>query len=323
MLAGEFRDSNSLLVDLQPSEWQFPELTAIFEEQIPFAHWEFVYGSFWRFIILSEVMSRIRQDFWSEILMDAGGDTEEVRRMLSRAPRFRSRPARPHFSTAIKNWVDENEHFLGLDFASRVSRLLADLSESARTDDQAAMRERLQIARLQGLESDVHEFARRHEIRFIADDLDRNWEPSSEEALRLITSLLNAVADLTRRLEPEFKATMFIRRDLYDYLVVHDPEFGRRDVEVLKWTPALLEEIVAERLRARGVAQGETDQVWSQVFPVWTKEQPTSEFVAARSLHRPRQMIHFCQEAIIAAAREFRSEVTHEDLDRAWVDTGS
>ncbi len=322
ILSAEFRDTSRLLVDLQPTEWQFPELAAVFEEQIPFAHWRFVYGSFWRFIILSEVVAKIRQDFWPEILMDAGSDSAEARRLQTQAPRTRSRPATPHYSTAIKAWAEENEHLLALDFASRVSRLLEDLGESARAGDQVAMREKLQIARLYGLERDIREFARHHEIRFIADDLDRNWEPSSDEAFRLVTSLLNAISDVTSNFDADFKATLFIRRDLYDYLMIHDPEFGRRDVGILRWSTELLGEVVAERLRARGFASGGTAEVWSQLFPIWTQDELTSEFMATRSLHRPRQMIHFCQEAIAAAARELEERVLDRHIYEAWGDTG-
>ena len=71
MLFDEFSGhSNDILVAINPSEFEFPHLARIFDD-VPFAHANYVYSSFWRFILITEIVRSISDDFFDELLIDS------------------------------------------------------------------------------------------------------------------------------------------------------------------------------------------------------------------------------------------------------------
>ena len=160
-------------------------------------------------------------------------------------------------------------------------------------------------------------------IRLLADDLDRNWSPRNESSKRLIIALLGSIHDLMDKLGPTFKPAVFVRRDVYGWLLHDDPEILRRDPAELNWTDEGLKRMIAERIKER--TDSDLDQpraLWESIFPTSIDGQTTSMFVAERTLKRPRDMIQFCQKATEAAQRAGRTSVSEEDLHAAWEGTG-
>ena len=78
----------------------------------------------------------------------------------------------------------------------------------------------------------------------------------------------------------------------------------------------MIEQLIGRRLAVRsGISDANDRELWAVFFPERVEEEPTSEYVTLRSLARPRHAITLCQEAINAAQRAGRSDVT-----RAWVE---
>jgi len=304
-LCDRFEERSRVLVSVAPADFEFPRLTAVFDEHLALAHWEFVYGSFWRFILRTEILQAIRAKFLDHLLRESAGGKRYARELLL--------------------WFGQNEALLSLDFVSRVNEVLT-LVASAGGDDpvkRAKLEEILQAARMYDIERYLKEFASQFGIRLLVDDLDRNWSPVNESANRLILALLNEILTLMTFHRPYVQPAIFLRKDVFDWLEENDPEFLKRDPAFLTWSREGLERLIATRI-ARHTRTGETTTaaLWDLVFPQYTRQERTQDFIMSRTLLRPRDVIQFCQKAVEFAQRAGRLTVDEDDVYAAWEPSG-
>jgi Cdc6-like AAA superfamily ATPase len=302
-LVRELEPRNVVLVTLAPADFELPRLAAVFDEQLKAAHWQFVYGSFWRYVLLTEILQHIHSKF--EYFILSNQDKEYAR--------------------TLKKWFDESDNVLKDDFATRVSKVVSTIHGLSLPDEEmrAGLEQLLQTVRMYQIENAIAEFAGEFEIRVILDDLDRNWEPSRTSANRLIVTLLNEVQALLTRLRPNLKAAIYLRKDVHDWLVGHDPENLKRDAGSLEWSPESLELLIAKRLAVQTSSKAtDPEEIWRQVFPQYVQGERTQDFILKRTLLRPRDVISFCQRAISNAQRAGRDTVSEEDVIEAWEKSG-
>jgi len=312
MLRREFDGQRKALVEIAPSNFEFPRLAGILQS-VSDAHWEFVFGSFWRFILLTEVVREIRAGFTDFMLsqLTSGGGT-------------RARG----WADVLDEWLRENEPLLEMDFVSRVSAVLGQLETvpGAEEDRRRACEDLLQVARMYEVERALFDFSREYEIHLLVDDLDRNWTPASEAANRMLIALLTAVHDLMDRFvraRGRLLPAIFVRRDVYDWLRRNDPEITRRDPAQLRWSSESLERMIAARISARtGSPSTDPADLWQSVFPSHVGEETASAFIISRTHKRPRDVLRFCQAAVDRALRAGRSHVAEVDLRGAWEEAG-
>lgn len=304
-LCERFGERNCVLVSVAPADFEFHRLTAVFDEHLALAHWEFVYGSFWRFILRTEILHALWSKFLDHLLRESGAGKQYAKELIL--------------------WFSENERLLSLDFVSRVNEVLSDVA-SADGDDRAKrvrLEEILQAARMYEIDRNLREFARQFEVRLVVDDLDRNWSPVNNSAKRLILALLNEILALMTSLAPHLKPAIFLRKDVFGWLEKNDPEFLKRDPAFLVWNAESLERLIATRIATHtGTADTETAALWGLVFPEYTRQERTQDFVISRTLLRPRDVIQFCQKAVESAQRAGRLAVDEDDVYAAWEPSG-
>ena len=305
MLQERLGSRNLVLISIAPADFEFPHLAAVFSEHLSVAHWEFVYGAFWRFILYTEILRAIQLKFMGHLLREAGN---------SRA-----------YAVELVRWIDSNQGLLGLDFVSRVNSVLDSLRAigGADSEKREGLEELLQSARMYRLEPHLREFARQFEIRIVIDDLDRNWSPTHEAATRLIVALLNEVHTLLTNHGGHLKPAVFLRRDVFRWLETNDPELLKRDPGFLRWNSESLTLLIANRIAMHAsptVVDPQT--LWDTVFPSYTRGEITSEFITARTLLRPRDVVEFCQQAVENAQRAGREKVDEDDVYAAWESSG-
>jgi hypothetical protein len=122
---------------------------------------------------------------------------------------------------------------------------------------------------------------------------------------------------------PYVKPAIFLRKDVFDWLEENDPEFLKRDPAFLVWSSESLERLIATRIaRHTGTAETETAALWGLVFPEYTRQQRTQDFIISRTLLRPRDVIQFCQKAVEFAQRAGRLTVDEDDVYAAWEPSG-
>ena len=318
MLSEEFARRQSVLVPIAPASFEFPRLAAVFEDQLSHAHWEFVYGSFWRYVIMTEILRAISDRFTSFLLREVGGESPGVT-SGSRGAASRS------YALGLLTWLNANEELLAMDFTTRVSTIVSQLGDVSGPED--ARRQRyenlLQSARMYEIQNHLREFSLRRHIHLLVDDLDRNWSAHNESSQRLIIALLSSIHDLMDRIGETFTPSIFIRKDVYRWLLHDDPEILRRDPVELTWTEEGLERMIADRIKGRTESDiEEPRELWNTIFPTSIDGQATSMFIAERTLKRPRDVIQFCQKATEAAQRAGRTSISEDDVYLAWESTG-
>lgn len=324
-LLAEITGRQQLVVAIAPAAFEFPRLAAVFDEHVQWAHWEFVYHSFWRFIILTEILKGLHENYFDHLLREAGG---KVPRSLDRSSNQNRRftPKRDNYAEELIAWIDSNQEIMYLDFASRANAVLRQIEEASTSggDLRESYEQLLHHAAMYDIARYIAEFANEFPIRLVVDDLDRNWTPRVESGSKLVVALLDVIHDLMDDLKGRIQPTVFIRRDVFDWLRKNDPEILRRDAGHLIWTTESLELLVARRI-ASGVRSDETDPavLWRLAFPEFIGDKSASEFIIARTHQRPRDVIQFCQKAIESAQRAGRTEVALIDITSAWESAGS
>jgi len=304
-LREQLETRNEAIVSVAPSDFEFPRLAAVFDEHLPLAHWEFVYGSFWRFILITEIVRAIQTRFFDHLLREAAAGEAYARELL--------------------RWCDDNDAILALDFVSRVNDVLSRLAIADGDDrvKRVRLEETLQAARMYDMEHHVREFARLFPIRLLIDDLDRNWSPDNESANRLILALLNEIHTLMTNSTPYIKPAVFVRKDVFTWLEENDPEFLKRDPGFLQWGRESLELLIANRIYTHTrTREKDVDALWYSVYPRRTRGERTQDFIISRTLLRPRDVIQFCQKAVESAQRAGRSSVDEDDVYAAWEPSG-
>ena len=317
MLADELSSRQCVVVSIAPASFEFPRLAAVFEEHLSHAHWEFVYGSFWRYVLVTEILRVVEDGFLSFLLREAGS-----------APAgnpYRTEPKSQNYAQVLVDWLHDHEDLLSMDFTTRVSAIASQLSEISGPDEErrAQYENLLQNVRMYEIQGHLLEFSQKVEIHLLVDDLDRNWSPHNESAKRLIIALLSSIHDLVDNFGPTFKPRIFVRRDVYRWLLHDDPEIRRRDPAELVWTEESLERMIAARIKSRTRSSlDDPRELWGLIFPASIDGQTTAKFVTERTLKQPRDVIQFCQKAAEAAQRAGRTAVDESDLLAAWEKTG-
>lgn len=305
-LKARLQRRNIVVVSIAPQDFEFPRLAAVFEEHLPFVAWQFVYGSFWRFIFLTEILRAIQLKFLDHLLRDS---------------------TRQRYARELLKWLDGNERLLAIDFVSRVNTVLAELSQVATQEEQlrrVAFEDLLQAARMYDIERHLKQFASQFNIRLLVDDLDRNWSPATESANKLIISMLNEILALMANQAPNLKPTVFIRKDVFSWLKDNDPELLKRDPGMLGWTRDGLEILIGARIASHfQTTEKDPANLWNLVFPPYTRGERTRDFILSRTLRRPRDVIQFCQKAVEFAQQAGRTTVHEDDVYAAWDPSGA
>ena len=244
-LSEEFSRRQCVVVSIAPASFEFPRLAAVFEEHLSHAHWEFVYGSFWRYVLVTEILREVGDKFMSFLLREAG--------ITPGKNPTRLEPKSKNYAQVLIDWLEQNADLLALDFTTRVSTIATRLSAVIGSEEErrAQYEDILQNARMYEVQNHLRSLSRKFEVRLLADDLDRNWSPNNESSKRLIIALLGSIHDLMDKLGPTFKPAVFVRRDVYRWLLHDDPEILRRDPAELLWTDEGLERMIAELSASR------------------------------------------------------------------------
>lgn len=155
----------------------------------------------------------------------------------------------------------------------------------------------------------------------VIDDLDSDFMPDDVLYLALLKSLLIAVMELNQRLSG-VKIVISLRENIYFRIfhksTIHEPQREKwKDVQLrLRWTRSELIELVDKRLAVvfRDSYTRDVPRIYD-VLPAKRRDNTEAvEYVLARTLMRPRDIIDFINTALELATT---SRITWQDLFRA------
>ena len=278
----------NIVLDLKPEGYKLRKLSESIGSLLTEGTYEHTIMAFWEYLLLLEICYKIlEKDKIPHIrdhrIYEPYRDLEEL---------YRS-----------DKYVQEG------DFSERMSVLLERIVKDHGVLQEKNRREML-------TEGQVTELIHRHDVKqlrsavtdylklkgnlwVLVDNLDKGWPAHGLEPqdLLVIRSLLEA----TRKLEHdllksniEAYAIIFLRNDVYEFLVSETSDRGKESRAVLDWTDS---ELLREVLRRRIVVNLENqdkhsfNELWQQLCVSHVNGEESSQYMIDRCLMRPRWLI--------------------------------
>lgn len=297
-LQEELRNRQSaILVGIAPTDFQFERLTGLAVDQYSALHPAFVFQTFWRYILFTEIL----------------------RTISNRYMHFVQSSSEPHVSRILA-YIQDEESILEEDFATRALRKL-DALDRIPTDltnlgTQAELESVLQKARMNQIEKDLQRLAKNYTIYVLIDDIDKYWNPSYEASVQLLLGLVNETQQIYSRFRGDARVAFFMRQDIFDVLRRYDEELVKRNIATLRWDELQLLQLIIERIRFSANAYSDDDdaEVWRSILPASVSGIDGWRFMVERTLMRPRDLLQFCQLAIETAQIHRHETVMDTDV---------
>jgi hypothetical protein len=155
----------------------------------------------------------------------------------------------------------------------------------------------------------LKEVARRRRVIVLVDELDRGWD-SSEDARAFVAGLFQACISVNS-LHDNLRVYVSLRRELYEDIpeLYEDAQKYRDLIETIRWNSASLLKLIANRIRHSlpALANHDDQACWDALFAA-TGGDGSFRYMIDRTLYRPREIIHFCTQAL-ESARDLRTTV--------------
>ena len=167
----------------------------------------------------------------------------------------------------------------------------------------------------------VKYLALKGEIWLLFDNIDRGWsvEGVGEEDVLILRCLINASRKLEREFRSKrlfFRSIVFIRDDVYSLLMEGSSDYGKEMRASLDWSNI---ELLGQLLKRRIVVSLESSGVTAsgmltEVSVSHYSGEPWLEFMAGRSLMRPRNLLKLFRHAADYAINMGHDRVEFEDI---------
>lgn len=166
--------------------------------------------------------------------------------------------------------------------------------------------------------------AEKEEVWLLFDNIDKGWPTHGVEPadIVILRGILDASRKLQRLFEKEkiaFYSVVFLRNDVYENLVNATPDRGKQTRVSLDWTNTdLLQELLRKRL-VHGVFDPETDfaTAWGAICCSHVHGEDSFEYIAERSLMRPRNLLNLVTYAKSSAVNLGHDKIDQSDIERA------
>jgi hypothetical protein len=286
-----------LFVKITPIELEYEQLSVALEQIGPIVHPNFLYPSFWRFIILTEIVRALRDhSVWLELPGVDARDRSIIR--------------------GVSNDLDAP---ITSEFSARIMFTLREIGKTASSSSpervQSEVENIVSKARLYPLEDALARLSNALPIFVAIDDIDKRWNPDFVPSVIWLRGLFDEMARLRRKLKRGLTSVVMLREDMFSYVKLQDPDFANRSTSLLRWTSDQLEEVIRARLEFLVDQEFSTaTDAWDSIFPTQVKGVKTSHYMIRRTLMRPRDLIQYCQLAVERARAAGRNEISEADV---------
>jgi hypothetical protein len=155
------------------------------------------------------------------------------------------------------------------------------------------------------------------------DNLDKGWSSQGlrDEDVLIVRSLISACEKIERylgRRGPNVRAIVFLRNDIYDFLVDHTPDRGKYSVVTLDWRDReLLKLLVQKRMQASKLLSSTSFlSQWHSFCVTHVRGEPSFDFLADRCLMRPRYLLRLINAWRTAALNREHAAIESEDIEK-------
>jgi hypothetical protein len=300
-------EKTSIVTDLKPESHQLSQFREELMKIVGVGAFDHTLAAFWYFLILSEIMLTIRQNFEFQSRFDSRAldGLAEADRLLD-----------------IYN-IEESG-----DFTTRINRLGSYIVQEI----DAAKKKRIAISAdfltnviFRGGVTDLKKFIVAHSDSFsqmilLFDNIDKGWPTNGvdEFDVRLVRLLVETLDKIKRDFSNsrrDFMSVVFLRNDIYEMLVEKTPDRGKAGQVRIDWTDrAKLKQVILKRLQASVKNRSEPfPTIWTKFFPSMVIGQDSFEFFVDHCLMRPRFLINIIENAISNAINRGHSVADEDD----------
>jgi hypothetical protein len=286
VLARRERDAGSYVIELSPEDYSYELLTQTMASQAS-GSWakHGAYAAAWKYLIYVLIMKEV-----------------STRRIH----------LRKGTGGQIYKYIRDNH---ANQQASKLAALVSYLKrmEGLKIGKYEASVQARELEKLYKLEEIHHllpalkEIAGTRRIIVLVDELDRGWD-SSEDARAFVAGLFQACISVNS-VHDNLRVYMSLRQELYEDIpeLYEDAQKYRDLIETVRWSGTSLLQLMANRIRHSlpALASHDDQACWDALFsapPGGTRSDGGSfRYMADRTLHRPREIIQFCIQALECA----------------------
>lgn len=309
------RENRQLIVlDLKPEGHQLKRFRDLVLDRLSEAVQEHATTAFWEYVLLLEVCYKVLE--------------KDRRRHVSDHTLYE--PYQQLSAIYLRDQLTGGD----ADFSERMLRLVHRLSEEFSDKIATAGKTYLSAQEVTQLifKHEIPELrdhlvvylSRKDGVVILFDNIDKGWPTHgiTNTDIIILRGLLEASRKLERLFQTKsvaFSFSVFLRNDVYEFLVSESSDRGKESRVSLDWTDSdLLREVLRRRLIYNGVPSTETfEEAWRGISVSHIQGEDTAEFLITRSLMRPRnflRLINYCKSNAVNLGH---MKFTSEDIEKA------
>jgi hypothetical protein len=308
-LASELgKGRNNVVCELQPVGYEIESLVKLFNLYREQDTKGYVIESLWKFLLLTELANAAAahieaQPLWVE---------------------------REREETRLLELLEQEAAILRGDFSVRLERCVSAL---LRTDQTTSVEQQRK-----GISEALHETAvktlraalgdalsKKDRVAILIDNLDKAWikqadiSQLSEFLLGLFSAGNQLLNDFSRkdsrRKAVNCTAAIFLRSDIFNYIIERAREPDKIAVTRLAWDdPEMLMQVAERRFLAAHPEAGNGGELWSRYFSPTVKGIAARKYIASRILPRPRDIVYMVKSAISVAVNRGHDLIEEADV---------
>lgn len=253
--------------------------------------------------------------------------------------------AKPLFAVTLqekefKEYVEKKSNLFLLDFSTRLEEQIKILRENKITDIEAGQNQifRLKVSEYlhQNILGELKEhfaqiISKKQSLIVLIDNLDKSWKPNakihvlSKYILGLLGVAGRIVKDLSYvksiRTEISFHLTLFLRSDIYRYVMLNAREPDKIEVTKLVWADKdLLFRIIEERFVELSLNSYLPEDFWNLFIVDNVNGKDIKDYIMDIIFPRPRDIIYFLKSAKDTAVSRGHNRIEKNDLESAYKD---
>lgn len=311
---------NNIVIDLIPDGHQLIKMKEFILDRLSHGARKEVIAAFWEYVLWLEITYKLLEKDETRALRDV-----------------RLFEGYQNLKTLFESRVDTGAG----DFSERLKRLSDNVAERFNTNSAVVDADLYQMHSSKVLEviygEDVKELREqvlsylklKGFVFFLFDNLDRFWTPggfTDDDALIVVglTESMQEIARKFKRKSLDFRWAIFVRSDVYEFLVRGMADYGKLAVQSLEWTDRqLMKALFEQRLEASVADFDEAwPSLWSRASVPTVDGRPVMDFLIDGSLMRPRYLIRLFETARRRALTFGRNRMEENDYLVAFKELG-
>ncbi|TAJ69009.1 MAG: hypothetical protein EPO51_26170 [Phenylobacterium sp.] len=310
-------NKDNIIIDLIPDGYQLVKMKEFILDQLALGARKEVIAAFWEYVLWLEIAYKLLEKDETRAYRDPA--------LLERYQKL---------ETLFQSRVDTGAG----DFSERLRRLSERIIERFQKAAPAADTKHMDSSQvlqvvygrdLHELRETVSDYLRvKGFVFFLLDNLDRFWTPggfTQDDAL-IVVGLIESMQEITRKLTRrhlDFRWAIFVRSDVYEFLIRGMADYGKLSVQSLEWSDRdLLKMMFETRVTSGTRVEMPWDDLWARASTSHVGGKPALDFLVDGSLMRPRYLIRLFEIARRRAITFGRERIDESDYFAALKELG-